>query len=138
LLQKKLAAIKLYTACPVCITATGYNHYILPPKIITTMKSLPIIATLLVLVIGNSHAQANRSLKDERQQIQQGIASGQLTRAEAQRLTQQTAQLRRQAVQYKRNDGVVSATERADLRRDNRQLNRRICKQKHDRQRRIR
>jgi hypothetical protein len=100
------------------------------------MKSLSIIAILFTLSIQSSMAQGSRTLRDECVRIRQGINSGQLTRPEALQLSRQTNQMRKQAIRYKRNDGVISPLERADLRRDNRRLNRQIFIQKHDRQRR--
>ncbi len=102
------------------------------------MKTKLMIAffTLLSFTAINASAQNQRGFYDENQRIRQGIASGQLTVAEAARLNAQKTQLRREAIRYKTNDGRIGPLERADLRRDNRRLNKNICRQKHDRQRR--
>ena len=102
------------------------------------MKTKFIIA-VVVLLSGsatNAFAQNNRSLSDESQRIHQGKISGELTALEAAKLNTQKAALRNEAIRYKTNDGRIGPRERADLRRDNRRLNKNICRQKHDRQRR--
>lgn len=95
------------------------------------------VVFLLGILSINASAQNNRSLRDENRRIHQGVVSGQLTALEAARLNAQKAQLRREAIRYKRNDGRIGACERADLRRDNRRLSKNIFRQKHDRQRRF-
>jgi hypothetical protein len=100
------------------------------------MKTLYIAAFLVACTIQAS-AQQNRGLQDEKQRIRAGVVSGQLTTTEAARLRAQTAHIRAEAIQYKTNDGRIDRRERADLRRDQRKLNRRICIQKTDRQRRF-
>ncbi|MEI7472386.1 MAG: hypothetical protein WCJ85_09015 [Chitinophagaceae bacterium] len=85
----------------------------------------------------NATAQsANRSLKDENRRIRQGVVSGQLTAAETARLKAAEARLKAEALRYKTNDGKIGPRERADLRRDEKRLDRKICQQKHDTQRR--
>jgi hypothetical protein len=103
------------------------------------MKTSIVIAAIVAISISAStvSAQANRSLHDEKRRIHQGVRSGELTAVEAARLKGQTANLKREAIRYKANDGRISRRERADLRRDNRQLNRNIFRQKHDRQKRF-
>ncbi|MBC7887933.1 MAG: hypothetical protein H7Z13_08580 [Ferruginibacter sp.] len=97
-----------------------------------------IVATALLSVSAiNASAQNNRSLQDENQRIHQGVMSGQLTAGETARLHAQKAQLRREAIRYKTNDGKIGPRERADLKRDNRRLSKNICRQKHDRQKRF-
>lgn len=102
------------------------------------MKTKLIIAflTLLSFTDISASAQNQRGFYDENQGIRKGVASGQLTVAETARLNAQKAQLRREAIRYKTNDGRIGLIERADLRRGNRRLNKNICRQKHDRQRR--
>lgn len=99
------------------------------------MKTAILFAAIISIATLSASAQSgNRSLKDENRRIRQGVKSGQLTAAETARLKMQEARLKREAIRYKRNDGVISPIERADLRRDNKRLNRNICRQKHDRQ----
>lgn len=102
------------------------------------MKTQFIITAMVLLTLSsvNASAQNNRSLRDESQRIHQGKESGQLTALEAARLNTQKAKLKTEAIRYKTNDGHISKCERADLRKDNRQLSKNIYRQKHDRQRR--
>ncbi|MEO7767551.1 MAG: hypothetical protein ABIS01_09000 [Ferruginibacter sp.] len=102
------------------------------------MKLKFIITAVALLSISaiNVSAQNGRSLRDENQHIRQGMRSGQLTHRETARLSAQKNHLRREAIRYKANDGHIGPRERADLRRDNRRLDRNIYRQKHDRQRR--
>lgn len=67
----------------------------------------------------------------ERARIRQGVASGELTRAEAARLKSRQAAI----CQDKRTakaDGVVTRDERQVIRQDERQASRAIYRQKHD------
>ncbi len=85
----------------------------------------------------SANAQSgNRSLKDENRRIRQGVVSGQLTAAETARLKAEEARLKAEALRYKTNDGKIGPRERADLRRDEKRLDRKIYIQKHDAQRR--
>jgi hypothetical protein len=103
------------------------------------MKPTFILASIAFfsIVIGSATAQGNPGLRDESRRIRRGVVSGQLTPAEAIRLNEQKRALRAEALRYKLNDGRIGPLERADLRRDNHRLNRNICRQKHDRQRRF-
>lgn len=93
-------------------------------------------AILCIISVSASAQNGNRSLRDENRRIKGGVVSGQLTAAEAARLKAQEASIRREAIRYKTNDGRIGPRERADLRRDQKRLDRNICRQKHDRQRR--
>ncbi len=95
------------------------------------------VVTLFSVSTFNAGAQNNRGLHDESRRIQQGVNSGELTAFEAARLNTEKTQLRNEAILYKTSDGRIGPRERADLRRDNRRLNKNICRQKHDRQRRF-
>ncbi|MEO5893736.1 MAG: hypothetical protein ABIQ31_26005 [Ferruginibacter sp.] len=103
------------------------------------MRSKFIFAIILLLSAStiSVSAQNNRGLRDERQRIHQGVKSGELTARETARLSREKAKLRNEAIRYKTNDGHIGPRERADLRRDNRRLDRNIYRQKHDRQRRF-
>jgi hypothetical protein len=63
--------------------------------------------------------------------IQQGRASGELTRPETRRLAVGQARLRLNEARAK-SDGVVSARERAHLQREANHQSQRIYRQKHD------
>jgi exonuclease VII large subunit len=72
------------------------------------------------------------SLKNDKQRINQGVRSGQLTKVEAARLRQQKQDLQQERKDYKL-DGI-SAEERKDLRQDKKALSKKIYRQKHDAQ----
>ena len=102
------------------------------------MKTRLLIAGVLFcfISISASAQNDNRTLRDENRRIKKGIANGQLTRPEAARLKAQQGHIKREAIRYKANDGRIGPRERADLRRDQKRLDRNIRHQKHDRQRR--
>ncbi|MDQ2792831.1 MAG: hypothetical protein M3Y12_02305 [Bacteroidota bacterium] len=68
---------------------------------------------------------------NERARIRQGVASGELNRAEAARLKDREADVR-QEKRAAKSDGVVTRDERQDVRQDERQASRAIYRQKHD------
>jgi hypothetical protein len=69
----------------------------------------------------------------QRERIQQGVRSGELTRPEARRLRIEQARVRAAEARAKR-DGVVTSRERLQLNRRLNATNRDIFRQKHDRQ----
>ena len=87
--------------------------------------------------ISASAQNNNPGLQDENKRIHQGVTNGELTIAEIKNLEFEKAQFKVEAYKYKHNDGHIGKCEKADLRRDNRQFNRDIFCQKHDRQRRV-
>jgi hypothetical protein len=66
------------------------------------------------------------------QRIDQGVRTGDLTRAEALRLQDQFRGLNRLEGQYRRSGGYLSLAERRDLDRRFDRLSRRIYDQRHD------
>lgn len=98
-----------------------------------------LVAAVFSVITGTSFAQAApvaskvSTLKNDKARIKQGVQSGQLTIAEAQRLAAQTKKLQDEKKEIKA-DGIVTTEERKDFRKDKKQLSRRIYKQKHDRQ----
>jgi hypothetical protein len=101
------------------------------------MKSKMIMVFIAIMGLATFNASAQkRNLKDENQRIRQGVRSGELTALEAAKLQAEKKALKRQAARYKENDGVVSARERAELRKKNRRLSKNIRRQKHDQQKR--
>jgi hypothetical protein len=70
---------------------------------------------------------------NQRERIMQGAKSGELTRPEAHRLARGEKRLNRHEAIAKA-DGVVSSGERKQLRHEARRMNKRIYRQKHDRQ----
>ena len=69
----------------------------------------------------------------QRERIQQGVRSGELTRPEARRLRLEEARVRATEARAKR-DGVVTPREHLQLNRRLNKTNRDIFRQKHDRQ----
>lgn len=73
------------------------------------------------------------TLENDKDRIHQGVKNGELTHKEAARLRVQTARVRQEKREYM-EDGVITAAERKDLRKDKKKLSKNIYKQKHDRQ----
>lgn len=96
------------------------------------MKLILGLILLLGLSIG-TNAQTMRG-KDrlQHQRIEHGKRSGELTRGEAYRLSQQQRHMHRQYHRYKRNDGYISRNERKHLRYEQRRAGRHIYRYKHN------
>jgi len=92
--------------------------------------ALAVIATAPVLA-GTPKLDAREAHQAGR--IYNGVASGELTRPEARRLTAGQVHLRRVEARAK-SDGVVTGRERAHLQHEANQQSRRIYRQKHDAQ----
>ena len=90
--------------------------------------ALAVIATAPVLA-GTPHYDARQ--QQQRDRIQQGVASGELTLRETRRLAAGQVHLNRVERRAKA-DGVVTAGERAHLRHEAKQQSHRIYRQKHD------
>lgn len=73
------------------------------------------------------------TIENDKARIKQGVKSGELTQAETARLAAQTAKLKNEKEAYKA-DGVVTAEERKDYRKDKKKVSRRIYRQKNDAQ----
>jgi hypothetical protein len=84
--------------------------------------SLPVLADTPVV----DQREAN-----QRERIAAGVHSGELTRAETQRLAHAERSLNRHEAQAKA-DGVVTPSERQSLRQQSRHVSERIAVQKHD------
>jgi hypothetical protein len=92
--------------------------------------ALAVIATAPVLA-GTPRLDTREAHQAGR--IHNGVASGELTRPEARRLSAGQAHLRRVEARAKA-DGVVTGRERAHLQHEANQQSRRIYRQKHDAQ----
>ena len=68
---------------------------------------------------------------NQRQRIEQGVRSGELTRPETRRLARGEVRLHRNE-RIAKSDGVVTARERAALQTEANHMSRRIYRQKHD------
>ena len=99
------------------------------------MKTTLITLILTALVIAGSAqaASINQRQAVQKARIEQGIASGSLTKREAGRMIRQQRQIARKERAY-RSDGVLTKYERYDLQTDLNQTNHRIYVQKHDAQ----
>jgi hypothetical protein len=93
---------------------------------------------LTVTLAAAGFAQSATPLVDQReahqqQRIAQGVASGQLTPRETQRLEAEQARIERMETRAKA-DGVVTSTERRKLAHEQNRASHHIAKQKHDHQ----
>jgi hypothetical protein len=100
-------------------------------------KIAALLSFTMFIVICETHAQST-PLVDERQQnqrqrIQQGVASGELTRAEAVDARQNQRSIRRSERRAKA-DGVVTPAERAKLQHKQNRASRKLRRDKHDAQ----
>jgi len=77
----------------------------------------------------------NARQADQRERIQQGIRSGELTRGEARQLGAEQRTIRQEERQYK-SDGVLTRAERKDLQQDLNVASKDIYNEKHDAERR--
>ncbi|UOQ99081.1 hypothetical protein MUN81_06210 [Hymenobacter sp. 5317J-9] len=102
-------------------------------------KTLFSLAAALGLLAASHAASAQTTpgitarQRNERARIRNGVASGDLTRAEAARLKAREADIR-QDKQAAKADGVVTRDERQDIRRDEHKASRAIHRQRHDAQ----
>ena len=99
------------------------------------MKKLMFV---LALVLVSTVAVADTPVVDARQEnqderIDQGVASGELTKREENRLDAQQERIDNKEERFK-SDGVVTKSERARLKRSENRASHNIAKQKHDRQ----
>lgn len=78
-------------------------------------------------------AQKNVNAREHRQKerVEQGVRSGQLTKDEAKKLRAQQREIRQEEKQY-RADGKFTKEERKDVQRDLNQASKDIYKEKHD------
>lgn len=103
------------------------------------MKNVTLLATAIsaMLVFGSAaHAGkrdpgVNARQHQQRERIQHGVRSGELTRREARGLAADQRDIRQLERAYK-SDGRLSATERVDLHREQNQASREIFREKHD------
>jgi hypothetical protein len=101
-------------------------------------KSMNKLMFALVLGASSAVAVAGTPVADQRQQnqeerIEQGEASGELTKREEARLDAQQDRIENKEERFK-SDGVVTKSERVRLQRSENRASRNIARQKHDRQ----
>jgi Skp family chaperone for outer membrane proteins len=105
------------------------------------MKRLTAVACALVGLLGASMAAqagvrdpgVNARQHNQRDRIQQGVRSGELTRRETGRLVHEQRDIRQLERAYK-SDGTLTGPERRDLHQEQNQASRHIYAQKHDEQ----
>ncbi len=71
------------------------------------------------------------TLKNDNRRIRQGVRSGELTKSEVVKLKKEERDIRKDEKEA-RQDGVVTAAERKDIRSDKRKLSRDIYRKKHN------
>lgn len=75
----------------------------------------------------------NQRQQEQRERIEQGVKSGELTWRETAKLAREQRHIKKEEARY-RSDGDLTARERADLQRDLNKASRDIHEQKHDAQ----
>jgi hypothetical protein len=104
----------------------------------STLAGIGMSLTLAVSGIASAGTpNVDTRQENQRERIEQGVESGELTRPEARRLAAGQVHVNRVEDRAKA-DGVVTARERVHLQHETNQQSRRIYRQKHDRQQRRR
>jgi hypothetical protein len=98
-------------------------------------KLLLLIAIVMFSGLASTTFAQGYNNRHERQRIQRGVRSGQLTRDEARGLRERRRDIQRERRDY-RSDGTITRDERRDIHRDRGELNRQIYRERHDNQRR--
>lgn len=89
-------------------------------------------AIMFSLGISSASAQVRQNAKNQHKRIKQGVRSGELTKPEAINLAKDQREIRQDVREAKRNDGVITPTERKEIRQDQRQASRKIYRKKHN------
>lgn len=99
----------------------------------TTALIAAVLATAITLPVFAQTAtpQINQTQRNQESRIDQGVRSGELTPAEAGKLQQQQGQIRADKRAAKA-DGVVTATERTRIKREQAHASRSIRHKKHN------
>lgn len=94
-----------------------------------------VLVTAILLGAFFSTVSAQQTIKQkgrhERKRIAQGVKSGELTKAETANLVKGQKEIR-QDVKAAKADGVVTRSERKDIKQDQRQQSRKIYRKKHN------
>jgi methylthioribose-1-phosphate isomerase len=98
------------------------------------MKAKLFLATAIMfsLGIGSVSAQVRQKARTQHQRIKQGVRSGELTKPEAINLAKDQREIRQEVKDAKSNDGVITPTERKEIKQDQRQASRKIYRKKHN------
>lgn len=89
------------------------------------------IVTLMVIGVGTLQAQPVRN-RTQKERINNGVRTGQLTRAEAYRLHHEQRDIRHDRMRFKRNDGHIGPRERKHLQHERRKASKHIYHHKHN------
>jgi uncharacterized membrane protein YebE (DUF533 family) len=94
-----------------------------------------VLFTAIILGAFFTTATAQQTIKEknrhERKRIVHGVKNGELTKAETANLVKGQKEIR-QDVKAAKADGVVTKTERKDIKQDQRQQSRKIYRKKHN------
>ena len=103
------------------------------------MKKILLLSVIALVLGGATEASAQRrhNNRSDRQRIERGIRSGQITRDEARQIRDRQQQIRNERRTY-RSDGVITREERREIRSDRREQDRYIRSQRRDDDRRDR
>ena len=94
------------------------------------------VTAIALLVTGMAYAEAETRVSDQRQtnqeqRVDQGVASGQLNKREANRLNKQQKHINRVEGRAK-SDGVVTKKEQARINKKQNRASRHLAREKHD------
>ena len=98
-----------------------------------TMIAASAIGMTTVANAGTHDPRVNARQVHQRERIQQGVRSGELTRRETRKLAGEQRDIRQLERAYK-SDGQLTGAERRDLHHEQNQASRDIYRQKHDAQ----
>ncbi len=77
-----------------------------------------------------ANAQANNTQK---QRVKQGVKSGEITKAEAEKIREQRKEVRAEVKEVKA-DGIVTKEEKKDIKKERKDANKAIVRAKHNKQ----
>ncbi|MBO9632808.1 MAG: hypothetical protein J7578_06790 [Chitinophagaceae bacterium] len=89
------------------------------------------IVTLMVIGVGTLQAQPVRN-KTQKERIDNGVRTGQLSRTEAYRLNHEQRHIRHDRMKYKKNDGHMGPRERRHLKHERKMASKHIYHHKHN------
>lgn len=95
------------------------------------MATLALTALTVQAEAGTRDPRVNARQDNQRERIQQGVRSGELTRHETRNVVEDQRDIRQLERAYK-SDGTLTAAERADLHHEQNQASREIYREKHD------
>jgi uncharacterized membrane protein YebE (DUF533 family) len=97
-------------------------------------KTILMLATVFALVAGanaQNKLKEDKNLKGEKKRIAQGVRSGEITKGEAKVIEHEVKDVQ-QAKAAAKADGVVTKSERKEIAKQDRQLDRTIRRTKHN------